>query len=254
MFSLFKNLKKAFLEEWKTFENRVFESHTFNILKEKYQSLSLFHQKLMKYCFLLCLFFLLAYLPVSYFLSSRAYWSDFQEQQELSIELAKMRNKISNSLFRLSRKELKSRIEDSIDKYSNEEFQIKEKKIPLPDKSIYQVDFDIRVKHINIKQVFRLGTELSALSQSRLKFLTMEEDQKYPKHYNVVYALSSFFSKEKPASLRKRQKPKQKRRRGKKSKGRLDIQEKNNLPMPGEIKKEIKKNKSPKNKGFFNED
>ena len=210
MLNLFENLKKTFLEEWKTLENRIFESQTFNILKEKYQSLSILYQKLIKYSFFLLLFSVLIYLPISYFFSSRVYWADFQEQQELSMELSKMRNKISNSLFRLSQRKLKKNIENIVSKYSNEKFEIKQTKIPLPKKSLSQLDFQIKVQHVNIKQIFRLGTDLNRLSQSRLKSLVMEENLKYPKHYDVLYVLSSFFSKESPSSLRRRIKPSRK--------------------------------------------
>lgn len=234
MVSFFENLKKFFLEEWRTLENRIFESHAFNLLKEKYQSLNLFHQKLIKYSCLCLVFCLLAYLPFSYFLSSRGYWKDFKEHQELSMELSKMRNKISGSLFHFSQKQLKKHIESSIKKYSNEEFQIEEKKVPIPKKSVYQIDFDIQVKHINVKQVFRLGTELSGISQSRLKSIVMEESAKYPKHYDVIYALSSFFSKEQTGSMERKRKTNRKKRarkRNKRSKRRKpDIQERGVKP------------------------
>lgn len=243
MFSFFENLKKRLFEEWKNFESRLLESNHFNLLKEKYQSLSLLQQKLIKYGFLCFICFVLAYLPLSYFFSSSVYWMKFKEKQELSLELLKMRNKISSSGFRLSKNQLNRKIENIIEKYSEKAFEIKEKKRKMSKDSIYEIGFDVHLKHLNIKQAVQLGTELNNLSQSRLESIVIKENQTYPKHYDVDYKLSSFVSKEenrvkkrprariKPSDQSKKSKKKVRESPSRKRETRRKVKEK---PLKGE--------------------
>ncbi len=196
MFKQLENLKKQLLEKWRNFENRLLESNTFNILKEKYQSLDILQQKLIKYSSIVFVLIILVSLPFSYFVSSSSYWRDFKVRHNLSLELLKIRQKVSYSVFRYSKGQLKNAIERLIQKYSTAEFKITDQRILLPEeKSIYQMDFNIQVPHLNIKQAVSLGTELNNLSQARLSSITIEENKAFPKHYDVAYRVSAFIVK-----------------------------------------------------------
>ena len=260
MFKIFKNIKKQFLEEWKNFENRLLESNSFNLFKERYQALNIFYQKLIKYLFVFFVFSALAYLPFSYFFSSADYWGEFKEKQELSLKLLKMRKKISFSAFRFSQEQLKSQIDRIVSRYSASDFTVKEKRSVLPEAvSIDQIDFDIQVKHLNIKQTVKLGTELHNLSQAHLSSITMEENKKFPKHYNTTYKVSAFISKEKrlqrkiirPRSkkaLIKNKNLETKKSRGlkKKTKDRLKAKEDSNLDIEKKARDNIRTKQTPK--------
>ena len=193
MFTKFEGLKKQLFEKWQNFENRLLESNTFNLLKEKYQSLDIFQQKLIKYLFALSITVILAYFPISYLLSSLSYWKELKEKQNLSLELLQIRKHTSFSAFPYSQIQLKSQIEQIIKKYSSSPFKLQDKKtFPQPNTSIYQVDFDIHLKHLNVKQAIKMGTELHNLYQARLSSITMTENKEFPKHYDVAYQVLSF--------------------------------------------------------------
>ena len=196
MFKRLEELKKQGLEKWQNFENHLLESNTFNILKERYQSLDLFQQKLIKYLSSLSIILILSYFPLSYLLSSLSYWKEMKEKQNLSLELLQVRNRISFSAFPYSQNQLKSQIENIIRKYSTSSFQLQDKRRSLqPGSSIYQIDYDIHLKHLNVKQAIKLGTELHNLYQARLSSITMTENKDFPKHYDVAYQVSSFVGK-----------------------------------------------------------
>ena len=209
MFKSFENLKRQLLEQWKTLESRFLESNTFNLLKEKYQSLDILQQALIKYSFLFSLFAVLSCLPLFYFFSSASYWREFKEKQNLSLGLLKKRQKTSHSIFRYSQNQLKSKMEETVRKYSDSDFQLKDKIRLLPEGvSIYQVDFDIQLSHLNVRQAVKLGTELHNMSQARLSSITMNENKDFPMHYDVLYKVSAFTTKEQSRTPRfKRKQP-----------------------------------------------
>lgn len=197
MFKIFENLKKQFFEKWKNFESQLLESNTFNLLRERYQSLDILQQTLIKYLSVFVVFAVLAYFPFSYFLSSSSYWREFKEKQNVSLNLLNMRKKISSSVFHYSQNQLKNKIENIIRKYSTTDFKLTDKRSLLQEGgSIYQIDFDVQLSHLNVKQAVKLGTELHNLSQARLDSVVMEENKKFPKHYDVVYKVSAFVSTE----------------------------------------------------------
>ena len=205
-----KNLKTQLASIWKNFENQILESNNFNILKEKYQSLNVRRQKLIKYLFFLFAFGSLTYLPLSYLMSSVLYWGEFKEKQQLSLEMLKVRNRSSALAFRHSHSQLKRKIEKIIKKYSTEAL-IQDQPAPFSSKidEIQKINFNIQLSHLNIKQAIRLGTELNNLSQAHLNGITLEESKKYPKHYDTLYGLSAFIPKDKaPARALKKGKPK----------------------------------------------
>ena len=208
MIELFKDLKKQLIENGKNFENRFLESHSFNILKEKYQSLNMGKQKLVKRLSIFFIFAVLAYFPLSYFFSSVFYWREFKEKQALSLDVLKMRAKVYSSIFRYSQDQLKSKISGIVTKYSSVDFKIEDKKALFSKgDSVGQIDFQIQLSHLNIKQAIKLGTELNNLSQARLSSITMEESKEYPKHYDVTYKVSAFISKEEKRGFLPKKKP-----------------------------------------------
>lgn len=194
MIEKLKYIKRQWPEIRKSLEDRILESNVFNLLKEKYHSLSLGWQKLIKYAFIFFVLAGIAYLPLSYFFSSSSYWSEFKSKQSLSLELLKMRSRMSLSILRYSQNELKNRVENIVKKYSTFEPQIKESKKALSSKRkfISQIDFNIQLSHLNIRQAVQLGVELNNLSQARLDSITLEENKKHPKHYDITYKLSAF--------------------------------------------------------------
>ena len=207
-----ENLKKQLIESWKGFEIRFLESHAFNNLKEKYQSLNRRQQKGLKYLFFLLFFSALVYLPLSYFVSSVFHWGAIKEKQNISARLLKMRGRISSSIFRYPPLQLKEKIKRLAKKYSNNDVELKDKRVLFASSdSIYQISYTVRLNHLNIKQATRLGAEFHSLSQVRLDSLFMEESASYPKHYDVSYNLLAFAEKEK--ALKKTFKRREKRKR-----------------------------------------
>ena len=210
----FKNLKNQLNENWKNLENRFLESNSFNHLKEKYHSLDVKRQKLIKYLLIFFIFSAIVYFPLSYFFSSVVSWQEFKEKRSLSLEILKMRNKISSSVFRYSQVQLKNKIQRTINQYSNANFQIEDKRMLFQEEeSIEQIDFDIHLKHMNIKQAVRLGTELHHLDQAYLSSITMEENKEFPKHYDVTYKISAFVLKNNTTDFYLRKKEPTRRRK-----------------------------------------
>ena len=195
MFKMLKNLQRQGIDLFKNFENRFLESNAVNVLKEKYQSLSMANQKLIKYGLIVFLFVFVVYLPVSYLSSSISSWSDFKQKYILSLELLKTRNK-SSSFLKLSEEALKLKINRVVEKYSSDDFEVIGAGKPFPKvKSINQVDFNISLRHLNIKQAVRLGTELNSLPQMRLSEISLSANKEYEKHYDINYKLLAFVSK-----------------------------------------------------------
>ena len=194
MFKLLEDLQKQGSEFFKNFENRLLESNTFNILKEKYQSLDLRKQKFIKYALISCVFAFIVYLPVSYLFSSIGSWSDFKQKYSLSLQLLKTRGK-GAGLLSQSKEDLKMKINRVIEKYSSDPYEITDTTALFPSaKSVRQVDFSIHLDHLNIKQAVRLGAELMALPQIRLSGISLSENKTYEKHYDMIYSLEAFVS------------------------------------------------------------
>ena len=213
MLNLFIRLKKELLELYQRLESQVLESNSFNILKERYQSLSILNQKLIK-IFLMVLFLVIVlYFPVYYISSSSVSWFDLKKKYKLSIELLKVREKSSFSNMKSTKKLLKNRINDIVQKYSTENIQIKERsKKDSKFDFVEQVTFEIDVPYLNIRQAIQLGTELESISQIRLKELSFKENTKYKNRYDVYYDLSGFVISEKVQSKPKRRKRRRKQR------------------------------------------
>ena len=214
MFQYIEIIKKRLFEGWKNFESRFLESNSFNLLKERYQSLSIFKQKSIKYIVIGLFFISFVYLPFSYFISSSSYWAEFKEKQSLVLKLLRIRKKIPFSASPLSKNQMNSRIKEVINKYSGSHFTLKGKKhLPSVKDSIYELHFDVQVEHLNIKQIIRLGTDLHNLSQTQLKTIKLEENKKYLNHYDVFYKLVTFSFKEKESFNKRKKSLKKKKKR-----------------------------------------
>ena len=55
-----------------------------------------------------------------------------------------------------------------------------------------QTDFSFQVGSLNVRQAIRLGTELHNIKQAYLSYFKMEENKKFPQHYDVDFKLSAF--------------------------------------------------------------
>ena len=195
MFKSFKDIKQFFLEGKSNLEERLLESNSFNILKEKYQSLSKSRKNLIKYSFVFLFLLALFYLPLSYFFSSSSNWSEFKQKRDISLQLLKMRKQISTSSLQLSPERMKSKIKNIVGKYSPSGGTVDQEKTTQTDKeAVYQVDFNIQIENLNVRQIIRLGGDLQNLPQARLISMSMSESE-YIKHYNANYKLTGFFSK-----------------------------------------------------------
>ena len=198
MFKGIEILKKQLSEKYKNLENRFLESNIFNLLKEKYQSLDILQQTLIKYLSVSFVLVAFAFLPLFYFFSSISYWSEFKKKQSLSLNLLKKRQKISHSVFLYSQNQLKNKIEGIVKKYSDSDFTLKDKRSSLQKiGEIYKIDFNIQLNHLNVRQAVKLGTELHNISQVRLSSITMNENKEFPLHYNTTYEISAFVPIEK---------------------------------------------------------
>lgn len=223
MLSIIKKLQKQLLELWKAFENRLLESHYFNLLTEKYQSLNISTQKAIKYFSIFLFLCAILYLPLSYFISSTGSWRDIKSKYNLSLQMLKIREKKSSPFLQGKESFVTMKINQAIQKYSKEDnftLNQKDKKF-AKSKSIRQVDFDIKVPHLNIRQATQLGADLHALPQVLLKSITFTESEEHPKHYEIQYELSAFFFKKslvKPTVKQKKEKRKKRKRERRKRK------------------------------------
>ncbi|MCY4321256.1 MAG: hypothetical protein OXC37_02470 [Bdellovibrionaceae bacterium] len=216
MLKILHELKKRIIDFLKNFENRFLESNVFNILKEKYQSLNIKRQKLIKYLLIVFIFILIVYIPISNLFSSIGSWMDFKQKYALSLDLLSFRD-IRSSLFKDDKAGLKMKVENITKKYTEESVLVTNKNLSFPKaKSVQKVLFSFKLKHLNIKQAIRLGAELQTLPQARLAEIILSENKKYIKHYDVSYKLVAFISnsnanqapivKRDPISSRKRDK------------------------------------------------
>ena len=169
MFKNFKDIKQLFLESKNNLEERLLESNSFNILKEKYQSLSKGRKNLIKYSFIFLFLTALFYLPLSYFFSSSSNWSEFKQKRDISLQLLKMRKQISTSSFQFSPERMESEIKKIVGKYSPSGGTVDQAKTTQTDKeAVYKVDFNIQINDLNVRQIIRLGADLQNLPQAGL--------------------------------------------------------------------------------------
>ena len=163
----FEKIKKLILDSLDAFQNRINESNTFNLLNEKYQILPVLQKNLLKYGFLILILCGVIFIPLSHFYSSLSSWSEFQEKRKLSLKLLKIRNHTRASLLGDSEFRMQRKISDIVGKYENEKYLITKKTFPFfkKIKKIKKSDFEVEVKHLNVRQLIRLGTDFASSSQ-----------------------------------------------------------------------------------------
>ena len=193
--SFLNRLKKEVLEFYQKIEVKILESDSFNILKERYQSLSLVKQQMIK-VFLVTLFFITLFsLPFVYFSSSTRAWFEIKEKNRLSKELLKAREKASLFVMKETELSLKNKIQSLARKYSLENADVIRKTKKSLQASVEQIVFQVQAPYLNIRQATRLGAELDSLPQIRLDELSFEKNEDYKNHYDMTYKLSAFIIK-----------------------------------------------------------
>ena len=211
-----ETLKKLLDQFWENFQDKLNESHLFNLLKERYESLSIARQKTIKYIIGTGLLLLILVIPVFYLTSSFSYWSEFKVKYRLSQRLLKLRTSPTAFQSARSPSAVKQTMERLIKKYRPEGWSLKHKPGKNKESSVKTEVFEIKVDHLNIKQVIQLGTDLNALPSVRLESLQIRESAQYTNHYDTTYEAHHYFMKR----LIRRQSapPKPKKTRSKKRK------------------------------------
>ena len=194
MFQKFNEFKKQIFYYVEYIQNRIVESNAFNVLREKYQSYPLFHQKVIKYGMVSFIIFLISAVPFYYFYLSSGHWSEFKEKRKLSLDLLKVR-KYKSTFSNMTEYRLRREISDIIKKYKEKDFVIKDKKASSKEKKLKKVMYEVKVDHLNIRQAVQMGAELNDLLSVHLFSLIMQESEKYPKHYDVSFKLYAYFYK-----------------------------------------------------------
>lgn len=180
-------LKKQLDQFWENFQDKLHESHLFNLLKERYESLNLIQQKTIKYLMGFLLLFLILIMPLLYLSSSFSYWNEFKVKYRLSQRLLNLRSNPTILQSARSSSAIKQTMERLIKKYRTEGYSLKSKAGGGRKSQIQTEIFEIKVDHLNIKQVIQLGTDLNSLPSVRLETLQIRESAQYTNHYDTVY-------------------------------------------------------------------
>ena len=185
-----KNILKKLVivpQEW------LEETTFFNLLKEKYQNLPLFKQKIIKFVSLLIPICLILFIPLSFFLSSLKYETELKEKQSMILKLLRLSGNPNPPFTQLSQLKMKKRISDVITKYQRQNYTIQNKYLPQNKKSkLKQVAFKVQVNHLNIKIITQIGEQLKQLPFAKMQSLKIQENIKYENHYNATYVISFF--------------------------------------------------------------
>lgn len=210
-------LKKRLEQFWESFQNKVNESHLFNLLKERYEALTTVQQKTIKYITgtgLLLVFFII---PLLYFTSALSHWKEFKVKYQLSLRLLKLRTDPTPFQSARSPSDLKQTLESLIKKYRTENYSVKNKKGGDRKSTVKTEVFEVKVDHLNIKQVIQLGTDLNTLPSVRLEALQIVESTQYANHYDTTYEVHHYFMKRSGRAAR-RLPPSERRLKPKRSK------------------------------------
>ena len=191
-----EDLKKQLAYWLESLQNQVSESHLFNLLSERFESLSLARQKLIKYGGAALLLILLALIPLSYFISSLSHWREFQEKRAASLEMLQIRSRPRVFFSQPSESEARLRIANILKKYKKEGYLIKDRpKKWLNKKTVREVSFEVEADLLNVREAVQAGAELQALPQTRLSSFELKESQEHPRRYKAVFFVSAFLSK-----------------------------------------------------------
>ena len=189
----FEELKKNILKALISAQERLEENSSYNFLKEKYQTLSLFKQRLVKYGVFVALAGIILFLPISYFTSSLFYEKEFKEKKSLALKLLRIRTNPVPPFPQISQDEMKKRISDVIIKYQKQNYTINNEFSSQDRNSkLKKISFKIQVSHLNVRHAIQLGEGLTKLPLFKVKSIQMQENEKYEKHYDVTYVVSFF--------------------------------------------------------------
>lgn len=207
-------LKKQLEQFWENFQDKLHESHLFNLLKEKYESLNIIQQKAIKYTTGIALLLLILVMPLFYLTSSLSYWNEFKIKYQLSQRLLNLRTNPTAFHSTRSSASIKQAMEKLIKKYRTEGYSLKSKPKGSRKSQVKTEVFEIKVDHLNIKQVIQLGTDLNVLPSVRLESLQIRESTQYANHYDTIYEAHHYFmerSHRRPRVSAKQQKSKLKK-------------------------------------------
>ena len=210
---LFKRRLNRF---WEIFQEKLHESHLFNLLKERYEALSGFQQKIIRYfagAFLLILVFII---PFLYWTSALSHWKEFKVKYQLSLRLLKLRTNPTPFQSAGTPSTVKQTMERLIKKYQSEHYFLRSKKAGDGKAPFKTSAFEITVKRLNIKQAVQLGADLSALPSVRLESLQMTENAEYANHYDTIYTAHYYWIQRARKAPPRREAPSAKSRRKRK--------------------------------------
>ena len=188
-----KGLKKQLDQLWENFQDKLNESHLFNLLRERYESLNIVQQQTIKYITGASLLLLILVMPLFYLTSSFSYWNEFKVKYQLSQRLLKLRTNPTAFQSTRSPSAMKQTMEKLIKKYRPEGWSVKSNPGGNKKSPIKTEVFEIKVNHLNIKQVIQLGTDLNTLPSVRLESLQIRESEQYANHYDTIYETHHYF-------------------------------------------------------------
>ena len=188
-----KVLKKQLEQFWENFQNKLNESHLFNLLKERYETLTAVQQKTVKYITGTGLLLVVFIIPLLYFTSALSHWKEFKVKYQLSLRLLKLRTDPTPFQGARSSSALKQTMEGLVKKYRMESYSVRSKKGGDRKSPVKTEIFEIKINHLNIKQVIQLGTDLNTLPSVRLEALQIVESAQYANHYDTIYEAHHYF-------------------------------------------------------------
>ena len=189
-----EDLKKQLRRAEEQLKTRLGESNTFNLLKEKYEALSVSRQKAIKYTLLGLFLFVVFLIPLFHLTSSFSNWSEFKTKRRLSLKLLKLRTHPAPFQSSSSFPVFKQKAEGLVKQYAKEDYSIKRNANGTKNKKspVKMQTLEIRVPRLNIKQVIELGAKLNRLPSARLESLAVTENTQYSLHYDTVYELTQY--------------------------------------------------------------
>ena len=189
----FEEIKKNILKILISAQEHLEESSSYNFLKERYQTLSLLKQRLIKYGAFITLAGIILFLPLYYFTSSLFHEKEFKEKKSLALRLLRIRTNPLPPFQQVSQDEMRKRISDIIIKYQKQNYTIKNEFAPYNKNSnLKKISFKIQVSHLNVRHAIQLGEGLMNLPLLKIKSIKMQENEKYQKLYDVTYVVSFF--------------------------------------------------------------
>ena len=202
MFSQFDNLKKRFLLQIELAEDRIRESDSFNLLKERFQALPQQRRRLIKRgAFGLILLAALG-LPLSFLYSSSSRLKDFREKDRLSRALLKTGSPSAFSSHQKSVAEVKKQLSGFAQRHAEEgggptvkdlgAFKISKDESQGVSGNVTAHQMDLSVPRLNIKQAVSLGERISRLPFLKIRKLRLKENFSAENHYDAAFSVVFF--------------------------------------------------------------